>query len=212
MNVTTSEYIGEDLLRVEGEGAMEIAPIQEDFEERVQEAQEQLLKLRHQQDLLEKQKSELELLSQQQEQFMDGRSLLSEKLQRGISTMEREAFEAEKRVEQYLHIKDTFGQHVEILEALTPESWSRSELRGELGRALTAIEEAESDYENCMSRAAGLLDRNPEIASGSPLPVSYVSADGKNNFTSWFVKGLAFTLPLVIFGFLGLVVYLFFAA
>ena len=212
MNVTTREYIGEDLLPIEDEEAMDIAPINEDFEERVKEAQEQLLKLRHQQDLLERQKSELELLSQQQEKFVDGRATLSEKLHRGICKLEREAFEAEKRVEQFLHIKDVFARHLEIVESLNPESWSRTELRSELGRALVALAEAESDYQNSMSRAAGLLDRKFESAPGGPMPLADAMGNGKNDFASWFLKGLAFTLPLVIFSFLGLVVYLFFAA
>lgn len=202
----TTELSSEDLLPFEDDSLMEIAPINENFDEKVHEAQEQLLRLRHEQELIEKQKAELEHLSRQQERFITGRTVLAEQMNRSIATLEREAFEAEKRVELYLHTKDSFVRHMEIIESFNPERWSRTELRSELSRALSAIDEAEMDFNTARSRMAGLLQSNSvgnQTVTGAGGLISRNSG-----FRSSFLNGLAFTLPAMIFSLMALLLYL----
>ncbi len=210
-----TEFTAEDTLSFEDDSLMEIPPINEDFEEKVQEAQEQLLKLRHEQEQLEKQKTELENLSRQQEKFVSGRTVLVEQLNRSISTLEREAFEAEKRVELFLHAKDSFGRHLELIESFNPEQWSREELRTELCRALSAIDDAETEYDTTMSRLSGFIQTKQGASLASELSSSgSASLTGPvglpRDFTSSFLSGLAFTLPFMIFSLIALLLYLVF--
>lgn len=207
MSVTT-EFAREDTLAFDDDSYMEIPAMNEDFEEKVQAAQEQLLKLRHEQEQLEKQKTELENLSRQQEKFVSGRTKLVEQLNRSVSAFEREAFEAEKRVELFLHAKDSFARHLEVIESFKPEQWSRKELRSELCRALSAIDEAETEYETSMSRLSGFVQTKQGAALASASAANHTGLAGlPRDFTSSFLSGLAFTLPIMIFSLLALLLY-----
>ena len=71
----------------------------EHLDSQVQKAQEALLSLKRQQDQIEKQKRELEELSRRQEQLQQGKSEMVEKFVRAMVVLERETYEAKKRVE-----------------------------------------------------------------------------------------------------------------
>ena len=60
------------------------------LDSQVQKAQEQLLQLRRQADVIEKQKRELEELSRRQEELERGRAEMTDKLSRSLVILERE--------------------------------------------------------------------------------------------------------------------------
>src|SRR3954470_5063730 len=85
----------------------------EHLDTQVQKAQEQLLSLKRQQDHIEKQKRELEELSRRQDALQLGRGERVEKFTRGMVVREREAYEAQKRVELLQGIHDIFTAHLQ---------------------------------------------------------------------------------------------------
>src|SRR5450755_5145105 len=95
----------EQMLELSQEDAM--SP--EHLDSQVQRAQEQLLQLKRQQEQIEKQKRELEELSRKQEDLEKGRADMIEKLTRSLVVIERETYEAEKRVEQLRITSATFA-------------------------------------------------------------------------------------------------------
>ncbi|NOY00420.1 MAG: hypothetical protein GXP30_11900 [Verrucomicrobia bacterium] len=104
-----------------------VTPYQEDFEDQVHEAQEQLQELRQKQEAVERQKIELEDLHRKKDDFMKGRTEVSDKLSRCITALDREAVEAQKKADLYLDTKESFEHQLKIVQALRPEVWSRSE-------------------------------------------------------------------------------------
>src|SRR5437868_6056464 len=76
----------------------------------VQKAQEQLVQLKRQQEQIEKQKRELEELSRRQEQLQQGKVEMVEKFTRSLVVLERETYDAEKRVEQLKAVHESFRQ------------------------------------------------------------------------------------------------------
>src|SRR5262250_1568425 len=94
------------------------------LDSQVQKAQEQLLQLRRQQEQIEKQKRELEELSRRQEELERGRAEMTDKLTRSLVVLEREAYNAQKRLEQIRATRESFGQHLELVEAIDPKSWN----------------------------------------------------------------------------------------
>src|SRR5881398_2090194 len=72
----------------------------EHLDSQVQKAQEQLLQLKRQQEQIEKQKRELEELSRRQEELENGRAEMADKLTRALVVLEREAYNAQSRLEQ----------------------------------------------------------------------------------------------------------------
>jgi len=82
----------------------------------VQKAQEQLVQLKRQQEQIEKQKRELEELSKRQEQLNHGKTEMTEKFTRALVVLERETYEAQKRVEQLKGMHEAFSQHLNVIE------------------------------------------------------------------------------------------------
>jgi chromosome segregation ATPase len=180
----------------------------EHLDNQVQKAQEQLLQLKRQQEQIEKQKRELEELSRRQEELERGRGEMMDKLTRSLVVLEREAYDTQKKLEQIRATRESFGQHLELIEAIDPKSWNPTELHKELSRALSAVDDARTDFSQQRSR----LHATDEAQADGSLPeaapdVSDLLSSGGRSFGQWLQIGLAFTLPLIAFGFIALLIF-----
>src|ERR1041384_2838863 len=124
----------------------------EHLDSQVQKAQEQLLQLKRQQEQIEKQKRELEELSRRQEELERGRTEMMDKLTRSLVVLEREAYDTQKKLEQIRATRESFGQHLELIEAIDPKSWNPTDLHKELSRALSAVDDARTEFSQQRSR------------------------------------------------------------
>ncbi len=177
----------------------------------VQKAQEQLLTLRRQQEQIERQKRELEELSRRQEELEQGRTEMIEKLSRALVAVERQTGEAQKRVEQLHSTNEAFGGHLAALESINPKGWASADLQRELSRALGMVDHARTDYNQQKARFAADASKDEGAATGSTSPEasSYAAMFGEaggHDFAYWLKAGVAFTLPLLVLGFLMLMV------
>ena len=143
----------EQMLELSGDEAISA----EHLDSQVQKAQEQLLQLKRQQEQIEKQKRELEELSRRQDELENGRTEMADKLTRALVVLEREAYSAQNRLEQIRATRESFTQHLELVEAIDPRSWNPSDLHKELSRALSTVDDARTEYSEQRSRlqAAG---------------------------------------------------------
>src|SRR4051794_38704216 len=130
----------------------------------VQKAQEQLLHLKRQQEQIEKQKRELEELSRRQEELDRGRAEMTDKLTRSLVVLEREAYDAQKKMEQLRATRESFAQHLEVLEAIDPRTWNPADLNKELSRALSTVDDARTEYNQQRSRLQATADENETVA------------------------------------------------
>jgi chromosome condensin MukBEF ATPase and DNA-binding subunit MukB len=179
----------------------------EELDNQVQRAQEQLLQLKRQQEVIERQKRELEELSRKQEELERGRAEMIEKLSRSVVVIERETYEAEKRVEQLRATNAAFLQHLDVLERINPKNWANADLHKELSKALSSVDDARTEFNKSITKINAKSDE--EIISPAP-PIDYgdVKETGAVNFGLWLKRGLAFTLPLIVFGIIALVISL----
>ena len=166
----------------------------EHLDEQVQKAQDELAQLRKRQELIERQKRELEEMSKRQDQFTAGRSEVVEKLTRAVVVLEREKYEAQRRVEMLETIEESFRTHLALLEGLEPKDWEGLDINKELTRALGAVDDARMEFSK----------NNPKIAS-EPSPEqmaaqgeAYASEGSGRDFKEWLMMGFAFTLPLIV--------------
>jgi chromosome segregation ATPase len=180
-----------------------------DVDHKVKAAQEQLLQLRMQQEEIERQKLHLETLRVKQERFVSGKRDLLEKITRSAGSVERDLYDAQKRVEELSVIYDDFRRHLDILKSLQPEKWHRSQVDEELDQALGAIEDAEADYSKGLRRLESfrVVESNP-IAASVTHAVSHAESERRSEASSsdlspseeiiiWLRRGFAFTLPLI---------------
>ena len=183
----------------------------ERIDSQMQKAQEQLLQLKRQQEQIEKQKRELEELSRRQEELDQGRAEMSDKLTRSLVVLEREAYNAQKRLEQIRAIRESFGQHLELIEAIDPKSWNPADLHKELSRALSTVDDARTEYAEQRSR----LQATEENSEDLPLPDALANGSASStdrSFFQWLRIGIALSLPLILFGLTGLAVFLWMAS
>src|SRR5438067_13778442 len=110
----------EQMLELNEEEAM--SP--EHLDSQMQKAQEQLLQLKRQAEQIEKQKRELEELSRRQEELERGRAEMTDKLSRSLVILEREGYDSQKKLEQLRAMRESFGQHLQLIEAIDPKSWN----------------------------------------------------------------------------------------
>src|SRR2546423_11140663 len=162
------------------------------LDSQVQKAQEQLLQLKRQQEQIEKQKRELEELSRRQDELEHGRGEMSDKLTRALVVLEREAYNAQSRLEQIRVARESFAQHLELIEAIDPRNWNPADLHKELSRALSTVDDARTEYNEHRSRlqAAG---GDGEASLPDTAPGAYENGGGRS-FSEWLQIGLALTL------------------
>ena len=183
----------------------------EHLDSQVQKAQEQLLQLKRQQEQIEKQKRELEELSRRQDELEHGRAEMADKLTRSLVVLEREAYNAQSRLEQIRAARESFGQHLELIEAIDPKSWNSSDLHKELSRALSTVDEARTVYNEQRSRLQAVGGNEGDASLPGVTTDAYESSDGRS-FLQWFQIGVALTLPLIIFGAVALALFVWLAS
>lgn len=174
----------------------------EHLDSQVQKAQEQLLSLKRQQDMIERQKRELEELSRRQEQLHAGKSEMIEKFTRAIVVLERETYEAQKRVELLHGIHETFAGHMQYLESINPKAWDGLDINRELTKALSAVDDARAEYAKSLPKISPEADSEggmDHVAVSAGYQLDYGPTQEKD-FTYWLKAGFAFTLPLFAVG------------
>jgi DNA repair exonuclease SbcCD ATPase subunit len=183
----------------------------EHLDSQVQKAQEQLVQLKRQQEQIEKQKRELEELSRRQEELERGRSDMTDKLTRSLVVLEREAYDSQKKLEQLRAMRESFGQHLELIEAIDPKSWNSTELHKELSRALSTVDDARTEFSQQRSRlqAGGGNAGDAQLPEVAP---ELAEMNGGRSLFQWVQIGFALSLPLIIFGFIALFLFFWMAS
>jgi hypothetical protein len=170
----------------------------DELDSKVQRAQEQLLQLKRQQEAIERQKRDLEELSRKQDELEKGRAEMIEKLSRSMVVIERQTYESEKRVEQLKSSATAFTQHLRTLERINPKTWPNGDLNRELSKALSAVDDARGEYSKSITKINAESETEVLEPMGNSDFAEYPAEEG--SFVTWFKRGLAFTLPLIIFG------------
>jgi len=177
------------------------------LDSQVQKAQEQLVQLRRQQEQIEKQKRELEELSRRQEELERGRAEMTDKLTRSLVVLEREAYETQNKLEQLRATRESFGQHLEILEGIDPKGWNPADLHRELSRALSTVDDARAEFSQQRSRLQAIATQDSEDVALPEAAPDVAGTHGGRSFGQWVLIGFALSLPLITVGLIGLVIF-----
>lgn len=166
----------------------------------VQRTEEEILVLRRRQETLEQEKRELEELGRRQDQFQKGRADLVEKLARSLAVLDREIADSHKRSDLLQGIRESFGQHLDILDAIDAKNWNPSDLHRELTKALGAVDDARNDFVRAFPKIS------PDRTEGDEGDPGQVESPLGKDFIYWLQSGFAFTLPLLGLGIILIIV------
>lgn len=172
-------------------------PIAEDFGGQLIAAQEQLEKLQQQQELIAKQKKELEELNERKNEFLLGQNDITERLNSSLTAIDRELFEMRQEMNDLEQTRKCFADHQQKIDAINPQGWTRDELKIQLDRAIGMLDHAEDEYLEAMEHFQK-SQRSVVFSPANNKKKSTMLSGSHTEFSNHFKQGLAFNLPLII--------------
>lgn len=183
------------------------APITDDFEGKLVAAQHKLEQLQLQQELIERQKTELEELTKRKEDFLDGQVNMTERLTVCLTSIDRALYEIRQDMEDLEQTRKCFAEHQQKIDSITPESWTREQLQRELTKSISVLDHAEDEYDEALAYFADTNHANIFGNGKKVSKISKVSSSQPSEFMTMFKQGMAFNLPIVILGVIALIMY-----
>jgi chromosome segregation ATPase len=179
----------------------------EDYDSKLQAAQDELDRIQVQREELERKKRELEELTARKRTFLSQQVELSEKLTSAVTLIERELYEIRQEVEDLEQCRTCFVSHVDKLDKINPEGWTRDNLAEKLERATMAVDMAADEYDQAASHFEH--SRSGTIfGHASKRKRSRTKSPNGSEFLHNLRNGLAFNLPLYALGGAALIIYL----
>lgn len=179
----------------------------EDYDRKLKEAQEELQRIQYQQEELERKKQELEELTSRKRAFVAQQVELTEKLTSALTLIDRELFEMRNEEEDLQQCRACFAGHLDKIQKVNPENWTRENLSDKLERATLLIDLAADEYDQAAAHFEGT--RGAAIFG---RPAKRGQRAGRRKEPGEFVQnlrnGFAFNLPLLLLGAVALAVYL----
>ena len=175
----------------------------DDYDDKLQAAQQQLERLQQQREELERKKLEIEELDARKRALIASQTEVAERLSNSITQIDRELFGMRQELQDLEECRVCFAAHLDKIGKMNPDSWSRDNLRANLDRANSMIEHAEDEYKQAVSHFDGM--RSGAIF-GRPRKSRTSHSDAQ--FLVNLTNGFAFNLPLVLLGAAALVVWM----
>lgn len=183
------------------------APPVEDYDDKLKAAQDELDRIQMQREELERKKRALEELTARKRSFLTQQVELSEKLSAAVTQIERELYEARQETEDLEQCRVCFVSHLDKIEKINPETWTRDNLSERLDRSIMTVDIATDEYDQAAAHFEGgrygaifgrASKRGRTRSQGAPGA----------EFLANLRNGLAFNLPLCALGGAALVIYL----
>ncbi len=178
----------------------QMARHREDIERQVAESVQELDRLRLRQDEVERKRKELEEQRRKQDEYERGRRELLDRLSQSLIMMEKEEIKAERLLDVLRNSRAQFKESLAEIEAIDEGAWAEEDIRDELNRALTILDEARVHYNKTIAkldtmmgddRAAPVDARGMLFRDGSGLPAN-------TSFGAWLRIGFAASLPVIV--------------
>ncbi len=187
----------------------------DDLNLKVQQAEEVLLDLERRREQIERQKRQLEEIRRKQYEFEEGQRQTLEKIKRGLVLLDQQEFELKREYEEVGLIRDSFANHLRLLEAIRPQVWDPMNLEDELTRALAVIDQAKGAYHQAQVRLEAVHRQGLHGGSSEAAQAAAEGLDGDAGtqgvpFGFWpkVGTGFAYSLPLLIGLFILLIIWL----
>lgn len=173
----------------------------EDVEGKLRAAEEQLQQLEQQREALERQKREVETLNIRKREFITAQAELTDKMSSTVTRIDREVIDMRQEIEELEQCRSCLAAHLNKLEKINPDAWTRESMGTSIERAMAVAEHADDEF----SQAADYFSRtrSANIFNGAKAR-RILSGD----FGRQFRNGLAFNLPVLVLGGIALIVYL----
>ena len=169
--------------------------------EQVGGAVKQIEQLRLRQEQLSHEKTELESLLRRQAEYLAAKQALMAQLRQGTDVLSRREEETVRLLELVREARLGFAQTLERLDRIDEEAWADKSFDTELTGAAALVAEGRAMHDRLMAQIEAAAWR------GSDNEARGVTRGGAptwdfGTFQTWFFRGLAFSVPLMVFALL----------
>jgi len=179
----------------------------DDYDDKLQAAQRELERIQQEREDLARKKQELEELTARKRTFMTQQVELTEKLGSALTLIDRELYDIRQEAEDLEQCRVCFASHMEKLQKLNPEQWTRDNLHDKLEKAGMVLDIAADEYDQAAAHFEG--GRSGAIfGRASKRSRSRGRSSALTEFSTNLRNGFAFNLPVVVLGGLALIAYL----
>lgn len=179
----------------------------EDYDQKLKDAQEELERIQHQREELERKKLELEELTSRKRAFVSQQVELGEKLTSSLTLIDRELFEMRNEAEDLEQCRACFASHLDKIQKFTPENWTRDNTLEKLERATAVIDLAADEYDQAAAHFEGTRSGSIFGRASKRGRVASRSASA-GDFSNNLRNGFAYNLPVLVLGGIALIAYL----
>lgn len=179
---------------------------EEDYDRKLRVAQEELERIQQQSEELRRKKQELEELTTRKREFVSQQVELTERMTSAITQIDRGLFEIRNEANDLEQCRACFASHLDKLQKINPEGWTRENLQEKLERATLLLDMATDEYEQAVSHFEGT--RSATVFGNSAKGRRSRRGGGESEFVANLKNGIAFNLPIIILGGVALIVYL----
>jgi len=179
----------------------------EDYDQKLKDAQAELDRIQLQRGELERKKTELEELTGRKRAFLTQQVELTENLTTALTLIDRELSEMRRESEEMEQCRVAFASHLEKINKYNPENWTRENLSEKLERASMSLDIAADEYDQAANyftngRCAAIFGKPSKRGRANHRKME------SSEFTVNLRNGFAFNLPVVVLGGIALLVYL----
>lgn len=178
------------------------APMPDDVNRKVIEAQQKLAELKRAQEELERERAGLEELRRRQNEFQTGRDEIIRNLTRGLGLLEKAEFTARRDAEMMVKTLEDFRTALAKVQAIQDAAWTKENFQVELTRALTTIENARMEWNSARLKISALAGETKNAAAPLEKTAAPATAAAPSlaelPFGQLCKIGLAMTWPLLV--------------
>lgn len=181
---------------------------QDDYDDKIKCAQLELDRIQKEREELERKKQELEELTSRKRAFLSHQVELTEKFSTTLTLIDRELYEMRQEESHLEQCRTCFAEHLDKIQKHDPEKWTRDTLHDKLDKATLVTDLAADEYDQASAyfegtRAAGIFGNSVKRGRRRVK-----AKKGESEFQAQLWSGLAFNLPIIVLGALGMIVYL----
>lgn len=179
-----------------------------EIDARVEQARQQMLELRRQQEDLERERQELEELRRREEEFEEGKARILEELSRTVTTIEHEEFELNKRSTSLGNFREVYQDYVRQLQEIRENEWTSDELKSQLNKAFAVLDATRAELNKGRAQLECLGQGPVHLPTATEEKIEervVVTQSNDFDFGVEFKRGFARALPFIIFGALALI-------
>lgn len=178
----------------------------DDYDRKLLDTENELTRIQREREELERKKVELEELTSRKRAFVSQQVEMTEKLTAAITLIDRQLYEIRNEAEDLEQCRSCFAGHLDKIEKINPDSWTRDNTPEKLERATIAIDVADDEYDQAAAHFEG--SRSGAIFGRASKRSRNNRSTGSSEFITNLRNGFAFNLPIVVLGGAALAIYL----